>query len=417
MRVEKIVGRLHLARPRHQRAARGRRARAPRAIPTSTRRFDGHAAAWDELWEVCDLQPAARGARAVPAAPPHLARAPGLLAAHRPPRRRRPGPRPQRRGLPRPRLLGRAVRLSLPQLPAAARSRAGCSCTATGASARRAQRRAQPATRARCTRGRAAATARRRPRSSTSTRCRGSGSPDLSRNQRHVSAAIFYTVWHYHQATHDFDFLRDCGAEMMLEIARFWSSIAHFNPERDRWEIHGVMGPDEFHEKYPGAAEGGLRNNAYTNVMVAWICETAQKVLDLLPASRRDALRARIGLSDDEIRRWEEMSRRMFVPFHGDGIISQFEGYEDLEELDWDGLPREVREHPAARPDPARRGRRPQPLQAGQAGRHGDALLPLPRRASCGGCSSSSATTTRPTPPARRSTTTTGAPRTDPRSA
>ena len=30
------------------------------------------------------------------------------------------------------------------------------------------------------------------------------------------------------------------------------------------------------------------------------------------------------------------MSRRMFVPFHDDGIISQFEGYEDLEELDWD---------------------------------------------------------------------------------
>jgi trehalose/maltose hydrolase-like predicted phosphorylase len=30
------------------------------------------------------------------------------------------------------------------------------------------------------------------------------------------------------------------------------------------------------------------------------------------------------------------MSRRMFVPFHDDGIISQFEGYEKLEELDWD---------------------------------------------------------------------------------
>ena len=26
----------------------------------------------------------------------------------------------------------------------------------------------------------------------------------------------------------------------------------------------------------------------------------------------------------------------MFVPFHGDGVISQFEGYEELEELDWD---------------------------------------------------------------------------------
>ena len=166
----------------------------------------------------------------------------------------------------------------------------------------------------------------------------GQWDPDLSRNQRHVSAAIFYATWHYYQTTHEYDFLRDCGAEMMLEIARFWASIAHFNQERGRWEIHGVMGPDEFHEKYPGAAEGGLRNNAYTNVMAAWICETAQKVVELLPASRRDALRARIGLTDDEIRTWQEMSRQMFVPLHADGVISQFEGYEDLEELDWDAL-------------------------------------------------------------------------------
>jgi trehalose/maltose hydrolase-like predicted phosphorylase/beta-phosphoglucomutase-like phosphatase (HAD superfamily) len=165
----------------------------------------------------------------------------------------------------------------------------------------------------------------------------GKWDPDFSHNQRHVNAAIFYNIWHYYQTTHDVDFLRDHGAEMMLEIARFWSSIAHFNPDRDRWEIHGVMGPDEFHEKYPDADEGGLRNNAYTNVMVAWICETAQEVLDLLPKSRRDVLRVRIGLEDEEIQRWREISRKMFVPFHADGVISQFEGYEDLDELDWDG--------------------------------------------------------------------------------
>jgi trehalose/maltose hydrolase-like predicted phosphorylase len=123
----------------------------------------------------------------------------------------------------------------------------------------------------------------------------------------------------------------------MLEIARFWGSIAHYNPERDRYEIHGVMGPDEFHEKYPGAEESGLRNNAYTNVMVAWICEQAQVVLGLLPERRRDTLRAKIGLTDEEIANWQEMSRKMYVPFHDEGIISQFEGYEDLEELDWDG--------------------------------------------------------------------------------
>ncbi|MGI8506398.1 MAG: glycoside hydrolase family 65 protein [Solirubrobacteraceae bacterium] len=164
----------------------------------------------------------------------------------------------------------------------------------------------------------------------------GRWEPDLSHNQRHVNAAIFYNIWSYYEVTEDLNFLREYGAEMMLEIARFWASIASFNPDRDRYEIHGVMGPDEFHEKYPDAAEGGLRNNAYTNVMVAWIAETARKVLVLLPESRREALSARLGLTDEEISRWDEMSRKMFVPFHDDGIISQFEGYEKLAELDWD---------------------------------------------------------------------------------
>jgi trehalose/maltose hydrolase-like predicted phosphorylase len=164
----------------------------------------------------------------------------------------------------------------------------------------------------------------------------GRWEPDLSRNQRHVNAAIFYNIWHYVQTTHDQTFLSDYGAEMMLEIARFWASIAHFNTERERYEIHGVMGPDEFHEKYPDARDGGLRNNAYTNVMVAWLCSIAVKVLSLLPASRAEALRGRLGIGDDELATWQDMSRRMFVPFHDDGIISQFEGYADLKELDWD---------------------------------------------------------------------------------
>src|SRR5207244_3900299 len=108
------------------------------------------------------------------------------------------------------------------------------------------------------------------------------------------------------------------------------------NPERERYEIHGVMGPDEFHEKYPDAAQGGLRNNAYTNVMVAWLCDVAGRLIALLPASRTEELRGRLGITDHELAVWRDMSRRMFVPFHGDGIISQFEGYEDLDELDWD---------------------------------------------------------------------------------
>jgi trehalose/maltose hydrolase-like predicted phosphorylase len=160
--------------------------------------------------------------------------------------------------------------------------------------------------------------------------------PDNSYLQRHVGSAIAYNVWQYFQVTHDIEFLQFYGAELMLEIARFWSSMARFNDERGRYEIHGVMGPDEFHEGYPHAPTPGLNNNAYTNIMAAWVLLRALEVLDLLPDMRRAELMTRLGLSADEIARWDDISRRMYVAFHDDGIISQFEGYEKLAELDWE---------------------------------------------------------------------------------
>jgi alpha,alpha-trehalase len=163
----------------------------------------------------------------------------------------------------------------------------------------------------------------------------GTWGPDLSRRQRHVNAAIVYNAWQYYMLTGDKDFMAFYGAEMILEVARFWSSIASYNKKTRRYEISGVMGPDEYHEKYPGSNEPGLRNNAYTNVMAVWVLERALEVLDLLPPERCRELKHKIGLRSDELKRWTDISCKMTVAFHGDGIISQFEGYGDLEELDW----------------------------------------------------------------------------------
>jgi beta-phosphoglucomutase family hydrolase len=160
--------------------------------------------------------------------------------------------------------------------------------------------------------------------------------PDNSYLQRHVGSAIAYNVWQYFQVTHDVEFLQFHGAELILDIARFWSSIASLNDARGRYEIRGVMGPDEFHESYPGSSTPGLNNNAYTNIMAVWVLCRALEVLELLPDIRRAELMTRLGLSAEEIARWGDISRRMYLPFHGDGIISQFEGYEKLAELDWE---------------------------------------------------------------------------------
>ncbi len=96
------------------------------------------------------------------------------------------------------------------------------------------------------------------------------------------------------------------------------------------------MGPDEFHDAYPDAAAPGLNNNAYTNVMAVWVLCRAKDVIGLLSATRRAELMTRLDISPKEIERWDDISRKMYLPFHGEGIISQFEGYDALREFDWE---------------------------------------------------------------------------------
>jgi trehalose 6-phosphate phosphatase len=159
--------------------------------------------------------------------------------------------------------------------------------------------------------------------------------PDVSRLQRHAGLAVAFTAWHYFEATGDLGFLQEEGAEMILDIARYWAALATHDPDLDRYVIRGVMGPDEFHTGYPGAEDDGLDNNAYTNVMAVWVLRRALDVLEALPVRRRVELTESLGLRRSEVRLWQEMVHKMFVPFHL-GVISQFEGYGDLEELDWD---------------------------------------------------------------------------------
>jgi beta-phosphoglucomutase family hydrolase len=158
---------------------------------------------------------------------------------------------------------------------------------------------------------------------------------DNSCLQRHVGSAIAYNVWQYFQVTHDVEFLHSYGAELILDIARFWSSITRFDEARERHVIRGVMGPDEFHDAYPDSTQPGVDNNAYTNLMAVWVLRRALEVLGMLSDLRRAELTVRLGLSAQEIARWDDISRRMFVPLHDDGVISQFEGYDKLRPLDW----------------------------------------------------------------------------------
>ena len=76
---------------------------------------------------------------------------------------------------------------------------------------------------------------------------------DHSQLQRHVNIAIAYNVWEHYLITAGNGFLRFVGAELLIEIARFWAGLAtwNWNAKEGRYEIGGVMGPDEYHEATP----------------------------------------------------------------------------------------------------------------------------------------------------------------------
>jgi trehalose/maltose hydrolase-like predicted phosphorylase len=169
--------------------------------------------------------------------------------------------------------------------------------------------------------------------------------PDHTHLQRHVGSAVAYNVWQYYQATGDLEFMITAGAETLLEIALFWSSMARWNPDRERYSIRGVLGPDEYHDGYPWSDRPGLDDNTYTNVLASWVLARALDCLELLPEYRRAELRERLALDGTELDRWQEVGRRLHVPFH-QGVLSQFDGYDRLAELDWADL---RRRHPDPR--------------------------------------------------------------------
>lgn len=156
---------------------------------------------------------------------------------------------------------------------------------------------------------------------------------DDTNHARHIGSAIVYNFWQHYLATGDTGFLAGHGAEVILEVARFWASKAEPSDRDDRYDIRGVVGPDEYHTRYAGAHWPGLDNNAYTNVTAVWTLCRALEVLDHLPAEAAASLRDRMGLSDDEMARWDRISRKIRLAFHGDGILSQFEGFELLAPL------------------------------------------------------------------------------------
>lgn len=152
--------------------------------------------------------------------------------------------------------------------------------------------------------------------------------------QLQPSTAVAYGIWHYVHLTGDTAFLRDYGAEMLLQIARFLRSRVARSPRSGKYGFYGVMGPDEFHMM--------VNNNAYTNYMgmrtLSYAAEVLADLREREPAAAA-ALFEKTSFSEKELDAWREIAANMAFPMTGDGLIEQHDGYFDLPHTDISSIP------------------------------------------------------------------------------
>jgi kojibiose phosphorylase len=147
------------------------------------------------------------------------------------------------------------------------------------------------------------------------------------RESHFVGALIAYSIAKYYQITEDHDFILNQGLELLLETARFSASLVKWNNEENRYEIHQVTGPDEYHMH--------VNNSYFTNYMTKFNLLYALEMVDKF--RRRDgaavnALLKRLDISDHELQLWRNISENLYLPEAREGVFEQFDGYFELED-------------------------------------------------------------------------------------
>ncbi len=135
----------------------------------------------------------------------------------------------------------------------------------------------------------------------------------------HVNADIASAVILYVRATGDTTFERDIGLEILVETARLWRSLGHYDLE-GRFRIDGVTGPDEY--------TAIVDNNIDTNLMAR------RNLVGAADACQRHQDRAReLGVTPAEMAGWRAAGERVVLPYDEQrGVHQQSEGFTAHEE-------------------------------------------------------------------------------------
>ena len=154
--------------------------------------------------------------------------------------------------------------------------------------------------------------------------------------QYHINADIVYALRKYVNVTGDQDFIFKYGAEILIDTARLWSVLGVYsNSEGEKFEIHGVTGPDEYNTV--------VNNNTYTNLMARENLRLAAATVERLKETEPELFKSLAHKTDfriSEINGWKKAARHMYIPYDKKlGIHPQDNYFLEKEKWDFENVP------------------------------------------------------------------------------
>ena len=133
----------------------------------------------------------------------------------------------------------------------------------------------------------------------------------LGTAQYHINGDIAYALSLYLQVTGDVEYLKEKGAEMLIETARVWADVGSFAECKDgKYCICDVTGPDEYNVL--------VDNNFYTNLMARENLRDAVDAVEYLEKHAPkclEALEEKLKFSKEETLLWKEIIEKMYFPY------------------------------------------------------------------------------------------------------
>lgn len=146
---------------------------------------------------------------------------------------------------------------------------------------------------------------------------------EITFEEIHRNGSMIYAIYNYTNYTGDYEYIKEKGIDVIVEVARFWASRVHLSARKGLYMIHGVTGPNEY--------DNNVNNNWYTNYIAKWCLEYAVKNIKKLEIECSESVK-RNNVTDEEIEKWLNIANKMYLPYDEElNIIVQHDDFLDKE--------------------------------------------------------------------------------------